>query len=151
MKELQLFVEQYDILIPEIEDGYDNEIRFKNGSFIKVIKPEEQSSRGKRASFDNWMFDFEGCMLSKEQIDEVLKPFCKEMRKDVKIDENYRVGDPNRYIPDLNKLYVSSKDKNVTNYEERLHQFCGLNGCTHFTDNDREMFHYLIELLNSKN
>src|SRR5574344_1122835 len=80
MKELQLFVEQYDILKPEIEGGQDNEIRFKNGSYIKVIKPEEKSEtvRGKRASFDHWMFDFEGCMLSKEQIDEVLKPVCKE-------------------------------------------------------------------------
>ena len=75
---MQLFVEQYDILKPEIEDGQDNEIKFKNGSYIKVIKPEEQFSKGKRASFDHWMFDFEGCMLSKEQIDEVLKPFCKE-------------------------------------------------------------------------
>ena len=81
MKELQLFVEQYDILKPEIEDGQDNEIKFKNGSYIKVIKPEEQSSKGKRASFDHWMFDFEGCMLSKEQIDKVLNQFRK--RQDI--------------------------------------------------------------------
>jgi hypothetical protein len=103
MKELQLFVEQYDILIPEIEDGYDNEIRFKNGSYIKVIKPEEKSEtvRGKRASFGHWMFDFEGCMLSKEQIDEVLKPFCKEREKVVYHNKQY--GDVNAEIATTNE------------------------------------------------
>ena len=100
MKELQLFVEQYDILKPEIEDGQDNEIKFKNGSHIKVLKPEEQSSRGKRASFDHWMFDFEGCTLSKEQIDEVLKPFCIQREKIIYHSKQY--GDIDAEITSTN-------------------------------------------------
>ena len=104
VKELQLFIEQYDILKPEIDDSQDNEIRFKNGSCIKVIKPEEQSSRSKRStSLDQLMFDFEGCMLSKEQIDEVLKPFCKERE----------VCDCLKYDSKDEEIFFSSKEREL--------------------------------------
>lgn len=77
--------ETHKIIEPEIDkDIADTYISFKNGSCIEVLdrnnKKDTGNSRGKRADFKHWMFDYEGC-LDMKTVDEVLKPFMVEKEK----------------------------------------------------------------------
>ena len=59
----------------------DTTIKFKNGSYIKVLKPREDCVRGNRSKFIYSLYNGDRTVdyhFDKEMLDEVLTPFCKE-------------------------------------------------------------------------
>lgn len=59
----------------------DTIIEFKNGSFIKVLKPGKNCARGNRSKIIYPLYNSDGTVdyhFDKEMLDEVLTPFCKE-------------------------------------------------------------------------
>ncbi len=82
-----------------ISDKVKNDvtIEFKNGSYIKVLTPKKGCVRGKRSKIIYPLYNGDGTAdyhFDKEELDEVLAPFCKER-------ENNDI--------DGQLLYVSSK------------------------------------------
>ena len=59
----------------------DTTIEFKNGSFIKVLKPGKDCARGNRSKIIYPLYNGDGTVdyhFDKEMIDEVLAPFCNK-------------------------------------------------------------------------
>ena len=77
--EIKAIIDNHAIIKEEIKTIDDTVIRFKNGSYIEVLKPkkEEDIIRGKRTNISHWLYDFEYCGISDEDFDKVIKPFLK--------------------------------------------------------------------------
>lgn len=69
-----------NILSPEIKEKSKTKIKFKNGSIIEIIIPtkREEVIRGKRASKNHWIFDWECNGIDDATIEEALKPFISD-------------------------------------------------------------------------
>ena len=78
--DIKEIVDNQAIIKEEIKTVDDTVIEFKNGSYIKVLKPkkEEDVVRGKRANISNWLYDFDYCGISDEDFDKVIKPFLNK-------------------------------------------------------------------------
>ena len=72
-------VDNQAIVKEEVKTVDDTVIEFKNGSYIKVLKPKKEDIvRGKRADMSHWLYNFEYCGISDEDFEEVIKPFLNK-------------------------------------------------------------------------
>ena len=80
--EIKAIIDNQAIVKEEVKTVDDTVIQFKNGSYIKVLKPkkEEDIIRGKRADMSRWLYDFEYSGISNEDFENVIKPFLKSKK-----------------------------------------------------------------------
>ena len=73
-------IDNQAIVKEEVKTVNDAVIEFKNGSYIRVLKPkkDEDTVRGKKVNMSHWLYDSEYCGISDEDFEKVIKPFLKK-------------------------------------------------------------------------